>query len=199
MTTVIDATSGMTFEEFLRLDGHYEYVNGKAIEMSPISEEHSDISCFVGALLRLFTEQGGGGRVLGHPYVMRPVAGETGRAPDVMFVSSEHLDRIKPTHLEGPADLVVEVVSPESRVRDRGDKFYEYEQAGVREYWIIDSDHKRAEFYRLGSDGAYEPAPRAADGRYESAITRGSGSASDGSGTARPSSRSCANGGSLPE
>lgn len=173
MTTTIDATSGMTFEEFLRLEGHYEYVNGKAIEMSPISEEHSDISCFVGAILRLFAEQGRGGRVLGDPYVMKPVAAEPGRAPDVMFVGSEHLDRIKPTHLEGPADLVVEVVSPESRVRDRGDKFYEYEQAGVREYWIIDSDRKRAEFYRLGGDGAYEAAQPTADGRYESAVIAG--------------------------
>ncbi len=173
MTTIIDATSGITFEEFLRLEGHYEYVNGEAIEMSPISDEHSDISCFVGALLRLFAEQGAGGRVLGDPYVMRPVASEIGRAPDVMFVSSEHLDRIRPTHLEGPADLAVEIVSPESRIRDRGDKFYEYEKAGVREYWIIDPDRKRAEFYRLGGDGAYEAALPAEDGRYESVVIGG--------------------------
>jgi Uma2 family endonuclease len=173
MTTIIDATSGITFEEFLRLEGHYEYANGEAIEMSPISDEHSDISCFVGALLRLFAEQGAAGRVLGDPYVMRPVASEMGRAPDVMFVSSEHLDRIRPTHLEGPADLAVEIVSPESRIRDRGDKFYEYEKAGVREYWIIDPDRKRAEFYRLGGDGAYEAALPAEDGRYESVVIGG--------------------------
>ncbi|MCX6360361.1 MAG: Uma2 family endonuclease [Armatimonadetes bacterium] len=173
MTTIIDATSGITFEEFLRLEGHYEYINGNAVEMSPISDEHNRVTLFLLRILGDYTESRGCGEVRHDPYVMRRVAAEPGRAPDVMFVGSEHLDRIKPTHLEGPADLVVEVVSPESRVRDRGDKFYEYEQAGVREYWIIDSDRKRAEFYRLGGDGAYEPAQPTADGRYESAVIAG--------------------------
>jgi len=34
--------------------------------------------------------------------------------------------------------MVVEIVSPDSQSRDRGDKFYEYEEAGVLEYWILD-------------------------------------------------------------
>jgi Uma2 family endonuclease len=62
-----------------------------------------------------------------------------------------------PTHLKGPADLAVEIVSPDSRGRDRGDKYYEYEQGGVREYWLIDPIRRHAEFYRLGDDGLFQP------------------------------------------
>ena len=34
---------------------------------------------------------------------------------------------LKKTHLDGPADLVVGIISEESRLRDRGEKFAEYE------------------------------------------------------------------------
>jgi hypothetical protein len=46
-------------------------------------------------------------------------------------------------------------VPPESRSRDRGEKYYEYEEGGVREYWLIDPVRRKAEFYQLGADGYY--------------------------------------------
>jgi Uma2 family endonuclease len=61
---------------------------------------------------------------------------------------------------------VVEIISPGSRGTDRGDKFFEYEAGGVREYWLIDPDRKQAEFYRLGDDKLYHLTPADADGRY---------------------------------
>jgi len=38
---------------------------------------------------------------------------------------------------------------------DRGDKFYEYEEAGVKEYWLIDPPEKAGQFYGIESDGAF--------------------------------------------
>jgi Uma2 family endonuclease len=67
----------------------------------------------------------------------------------------------------------VEIISPDSRARDRGAKFYEYEQGGVREYWLLDPLRRQAEFYRLGLDGIYRPAPVAEDGIYRSAVLEG--------------------------
>jgi len=43
---------------------------------------------------------------------------------------------LKHTYPDGPADLAIEIVSEESRLRDRGEKFAEYEVGGVKEYWI---------------------------------------------------------------
>ncbi|MCS7312877.1 MAG: Uma2 family endonuclease [Acidobacteria bacterium] len=59
--------------------------------------------------------------------------------------------------VDGPADLVVEVVSPDSIGRDRGEKFIEYETAGVADYWLADPDRGQVEAYHLGTDGRYHP------------------------------------------
>jgi Uma2 family endonuclease len=78
-----------------------------------------------------------------------------GREPDLLFVIQEHLDRLGETYLNGPADLVIEIVSPESAGRDRGDKFYEYERAGIPEYWLVDPLTKRVEFCQINAAGQY--------------------------------------------
>lgn len=66
-----------------------------------------------------------------------------GREPDLLFLARENLDRLKAPYLEGPADLAVEIVSSESRLRDRGEKLAEYEAGGVREDWILDPGQQR--------------------------------------------------------
>jgi Uma2 family endonuclease len=83
------------------------------------------------------------------------------------------MDRLKPTYLDGPADLAVEVVSPESAGRDRGDKYYEYERAGITEYWLIDPQTERAEFYQLDAAERYHLILPDGDGLYHSAILPG--------------------------
>ena len=80
---------------------------------------------------------------------------------------------MKSTYLDGPADLVVEVITPDSRARDRGEKFYEYEQGGVREYWLIDPLRKQAEFYQPGADGIYRLVPVGENSVYCSAVLNG--------------------------
>ena len=49
----------------------------------------------------------------------------------------------------------MEVVSEEGIGRDRGEKFVEYEQAEVPEYWLIDPTRRQGEFYRIGEEGHY--------------------------------------------
>jgi Uma2 family endonuclease len=74
--------------------------------------------------------------------------------PDVVFISNRRLGIIKRA-IEGPADLVAEVISPESRRRDRIDKRELYELHGVREYWLIDPESPTVEVLYLES-GSYE-------------------------------------------
>ncbi len=54
------------------------------------------------------------------------------------------------------ADLVVEIVCPESRQRFFVEKYAEYEASAVSEYWILDTYNKKAEFYILNKTGPYE-------------------------------------------
>jgi Uma2 family endonuclease len=114
--------------------------------VSPGATKHQLITGLLLQIMNIYAEIRNLGQVLSAPFLMRLSDVPSGREPDLLFVAHAHLDRLKETYLDGPADLVVEIVSPESRARDRGEKFYEYEAAGVGEYWLIDPDRQQAEF-----------------------------------------------------
>ena len=163
----------MSYEEFLRAyDGvHAEWVDGTVVPMTPVSPRHQQVANFLVSLFQHFCEAHQAGVVLSAPVQMK--VGSSGREPDVMVVATEHRDRITPGHLDGPADLVVEVVSPESRGRDRNEKFSEYERAGVREYWLVDPQRRQAGFYSLSEQGVYEAVMPDGEGRFESRVLPG--------------------------
>ena len=186
MATVLEKQSGaikpfpalkMTYEEFLEWadeDTYAEWVDGEVELMSPASAEHQDISGFLAAILRLYSEDHDAGRILTAPFQMKlPPHIRRGREPDLIFLTKEHLTRLKKNFLDGPADWVIEIVSPESVLRDRGTKYAEYEAGGVREYWIIDAEAKRADFFVLDAEGRYQRALPDADGKYQSAVLDG--------------------------
>jgi Uma2 family endonuclease len=90
-----------------------------------------------------------------------------GRQPDVMFVATSNAKRIQRKRLEGAADLVIEVISAGTRTVDRRDKFREYQDGGVTEYWIIDPLRRQAEFFAL-EQGRYLPAALDESGGFHS-------------------------------
>ena len=164
----------MSYEEFLAWadeDTLAEWVDGEVVMYSPASRRHQEINLFLGQVLGLYVEHSRAGRVLIAPFQMK--LAQSGREPDLLYVANEHLDQLKETYLDGPADLVVEIVSPESIGRDRGEKFYEYAQGGVPEYWLIDPQMKRAEFYRLAEGGQYQLVPPDEERVYRSAVLPG--------------------------
>ena len=163
----------ISLEEYLTAyDGSAaEWVDGTVIPMSPVSDHHQDIVDFLGALLRHLVEERDAGIVRTSQIAMH--IGNAARVPDILFLSSEHLVRRKQTLVEGPADLVIEVVSPESRIRDRGEKFYDYEVGGVREFWLVDPLRETVDLFRLGRDGRYVSVAPVESGRLESEVLPG--------------------------
>ena len=165
----------VSFEEYLEWldeDTWAEWVNGEVVMLSPASTRHQLIKGFLSITIGIYVEHHDLGTVLDAPFPMKLGDVRRGREPDILFIAKEHLDRLKDTYLDGPADLVVEIVSPESRLRDRGEKFAEYEAGGVREYWLIDPDERRADFYVLGEDGRYERR-LPPEGLYRSEVLKG--------------------------
>lgn len=75
--------------------------------------------------------------------------------PDVVMVRRDRMDIVTMRGIEGAPDLVVEVLSPGSRRRDRVRKMPIYAKHGVPEYWIIDPESRTLEQFVL-SDGKYE-------------------------------------------
>jgi Uma2 family endonuclease len=167
----------LTFEEFLDWcdeDTWAEWVDGEVQMVSPASEPHADLSGFLQAILRHWIEARDLGIVLAAPFLMRlPDPVRRGREPDLLFVRKENRGRLRETYLDGPADLVIEIISPASIARDRGDKFLEYEQARIPEYWLVDPARQQAEFYQLGPDGHYRLALGGSGGTYVSPVLDG--------------------------
>ncbi len=170
------AQRNMTYDEFLEWNGTdgiwAEWVAGDINYMSNPSLTHQDISDFLTAILRFFVEANQLGRVISSPFQLKFDFQDSSRQPDLMFVSNENAIKVKKQFVQGTADLIIEIISPESRTRDKADKFYEYEQAGVKEFWLIDADRKRAEFYTLGDDGFFNFVI-AENGIYKSKVLQG--------------------------
>ncbi|HID64952.1 MAG TPA: Uma2 family endonuclease, partial [Anaerolineae bacterium] len=158
------------FLEWCDEDTWAEWVDGEVIVFSPASTRHQDLADFLVSVLRIYAEARNLGVVCSAPFQMKL---ERGREPDVLFVAREHLSRLKENYLDGPADLVIEITSPDSIERDRGRKFVEYEASGVREYWLIDPLRERAEFYQLDEEGFYRPVSPDVEGVYRSQVVSG--------------------------
>lgn len=167
----------MSYREFLERfdDGrHVEWINGEVVEMPPIGEDHDRLDLFLLRILGEFLEHHPLGEIRHDPFNMKTGPDLPGRAPDVLYVANKNLKRLKRTYLHGPADLVIEIVSPGSKAIDRGDKYYEYEQGGVNEYWLIDPQRKSAEFYRLDKKRKrYQLHPADSEGIYAAAVIPG--------------------------
>lgn len=160
----------ITYEEFLAWvneDTWAEWVDGEIIIVSPASRLHRELGFFLGKVIGLYADLYALGKVLLPPFQMK--LAHSGREPGLIFIASRNLERLREVYLDGPADLVVEIVSPESIGRDRGEKFYEYEQARIPEYWLIDPEVRRAEFYQLGTDELFHLVLPDSEGIYRSA------------------------------
>ena len=161
----------VSWEQFLAWapdDWRVEWVAGEIIEMPPSNIDDLDTSVFLTTFLLLYVQRHGLGRIFHAGALMRLAQKPTGREPDLVFVRREHVERIKPTFVDGPADLAVEIVSPDSVTRDYREKLAEYEAAGIPEYWIIDPRQRTATFYQLDADGRYRAAQIGSDGIYTS-------------------------------
>ncbi len=80
------------------------------------------------------------------------LADDTILQPDLLYVSKSRRHIIK-VRVEGPPDLVIEIISGTSR-RDRVEKLALYAKYGVAEYWIVDPDSQLIEFL-INENGRY--------------------------------------------
>ena len=130
---------------------------------------------FLGSLVNRYARRLGLGEVVFASFEMMISSAKASRQPDIFFVRREHLDRLSQDRLDGPADLVIELVSDSSTKLDRDDKFHEYQTAGIPEYMIIDSRPRRhrVEYYLLDGQGKYLPILPDALGRYHSTVLPG--------------------------
>jgi Uma2 family endonuclease len=139
--------------ETLGEDVKAELINGEVIIMAPASRKHNRLKQFVTRLLAAFVEDRHLGEFFTDQMEMR--LGKQRYVPDGSFVSAAHSARVHETYIDGPADLVIEILSEESANRDWGLKMQDYERHGVREYWLINPLVEQMHVYTLGPEGRY--------------------------------------------
>jgi Uma2 family endonuclease len=165
----------ITVEEFFETvpDGvKADLLDGVIYMASPDSPRSDKIGRFIGTTLQGFARRRGG---LGEVYGSRvayALARHHAPEPDVSFVSSERAAIIHPTRGVAAPDIAVEIVSEDSQSRDYLRKRVLYEEAGVREYWIIDPLQNRCTFLRL-RDGQFQEVPLQRDRFFHSEVLPG--------------------------
>ena len=144
-------TGPYTFEDFcaiIREDQKADLIDGVIYMASPENTDANDLFGWLFIVIRGYVRRRKLGRVFGSRVAFR-LAEEHGPEPDIAFVRTEHLDRVKRGHVAGAADLAVEIVSPESVERDYARKRELYQEYGISEYWIIDDEEQSVTLLRL--------------------------------------------------
>jgi Uma2 family endonuclease len=132
----------------------YEVIDGQLCVTPPPILEHQGASIVLAGYIWPYVRERQLGRVYTAP-VGVVLDDENGVQPDLVYVSRERLGILSRRGIEGAPDLVVEILSPSTRARDRGIKLRRYAAAGVAHYWIVDPRTRALEACRL-TDRGYE-------------------------------------------
>jgi|SRR5579884_1566989 len=153
----------VTFDDFCELvaeDQKADLLDGVIYMASPENTDANLLLVWLWSLMSEYANHQRLGKVFGSRVAFR-IDEHNGPEPDIAFVHKRNTSRIERGRIIGPPDLAVEIVSPESVARDFIKKRTLYEQAGVREYWIIDQDEKKVLLLQRTAAGKYrERKPR---------------------------------------
>ena len=143
-----------TYEEFrqMEFDGndnfYYELINGEIVKKSAPSPRHQELSSNTYDILKNYIKKNNLGKLFYAPidvFLDQYCVPQ----PDLVFVSTPNAHHITKHGIECVPDLVVEVISPSSVIRDRIEKKNIYENFGVKEFWLIDPQNEEVEIYFL--------------------------------------------------
>lgn len=135
---------------------HYELVRGRIVMTPPAGWTHAGLGARIVGLLDAHVRRHRLGRVFDSSLGYVLPSGDV-LEPDASFVSTRRFEAHRPTrpneYLRAVPNLVVEILAPGTAARDRSEKKDLYEQNGVDEYWIVDSDHRAITVFTRGPRG----------------------------------------------
>ncbi|MEX8546717.1 MAG: Uma2 family endonuclease [Mucilaginibacter sp.] len=160
----LDLDKTYTYADYLKwnFDERLELIKGKIFPMSPAPVEiHQRISTIVGN--ELYNNlKGKPCRVYSAPFDVRLIRKSkkdkeiiTVVQPDICVICD--LSKIDGRGCIGAPDIVVEILSPSNNKKELKNKYEVYEEAGVKEYWIIHPSEKTFFKYVLDEAGKFQP------------------------------------------
>ena len=147
----------LTYEDYVRLPEppdarRYEILDGVIyVSPSPVPR-HQEVSLNLERVLDAYIRRHHLGKLY-HAALDVLLHEHTIAQPDIIFIAAGREQIITDRAIEGPPDLVVEILSPSTARRDRGLKARLYARFGVPHYWIVDP--------RAETLSTYEPSAAA--------------------------------------
>lgn len=138
MTTEISYSTSIDDYEAVASNYHIvELINGDIIVTPPPTIKHQRILRELSTKINELMESDG--EVFFSPVGVRTKSNEIFE-PDLVFISNSNKKIIGAQYIEGPPDLVIEITTPSTAHRDWNVKKSKYEEMGIMEYWIVDTE-----------------------------------------------------------
>jgi Uma2 family endonuclease len=137
MSTAVHLYTWHDIKNLPESPGRTEIVNGDLIMSPSPGGNHQRICTRLGARIEFFVEESGLGEFFSSPF-HTILDTHVHYEPDLCFVSKARRDIIKENYIDGPPELIIEVISESNRTHDTVVKFGHYEKYGVKEYWLVD-------------------------------------------------------------
>jgi Uma2 family endonuclease len=141
-----------TYDEYCLWEGKWELIEGMPYAMSPAPvPQHQTINANLAMVFTTALKKGCK-KCKAYIPIDWKIAEDTVVQPDLLVVCN----KIEKKYLDFPPVLVVEILSPSTAAKDRGEKMELYQLQKVKYYLIIDPHFKKIEIYQF-EDGAYQP------------------------------------------
>jgi len=132
-----------------------EFINGEIIIHSPVKKFHNQINGNLYKIIDTYVVENNIGFVGIEKILIQCTRNDY--EPDLCYFNKEKSKKFKNEQSLFPIpDMIIEVLSKGTEKRDRGIKFEDYQNHGVKEYWIIDPKKNIIEQYVLNKKGNYE-------------------------------------------
>ena len=140
-----------TYADYLKWpdDVRAEIIHGIAYMMSPPLTSHQRVSMRLSQFISNFLERKTC-EVFAAPFGVRlfpkeDMSDDTVVEPDIVVICDP--SKIDERGCNGAPDLIIEILSPSSRRKDRSIKRELYQKANVREYWMISPEDREIEVH----------------------------------------------------
>jgi len=148
-----------TVEEYLAFEEEseirHEFVDGQIYAMAGASENHNELTNTISAFI-LQQKLDGSCRVY-QSDMMVQAANEKLYYPDVLVVCGERQYRDEKRRTLLNPTIIIEVLSPSTESKDRGQKFADYRTIpSLQEYWLFSQDRVQVEYYVRKSEKTWE-------------------------------------------
>lgn len=149
------SSTKFTYEDYLLFpdDGkRHELIDGDHYVTPSPRTKHQKVSMNLSSHIHAYLQTTKSGEVLCAP--MDVVLSDLDVIqPDILFISKKREIIITDKNIQGPPDLVVEILSDSSRKTDEIIKRKLYERHEIPEYWIIDPELETVKIYRFSGQG----------------------------------------------